>query len=81
MHPPEHVTTDLYAAAFLAHRGATFLGLKRLGRKKVEFRFAADEHLHHLLRLYWGGALTPVVPWELFMTLRRLKNQSINKYE
>ena len=79
--PPEHVTTDLYLSAFLCHKGATFLGLKRLGQKKVEFRFAADEHLHDLLRLYWSGDLTPVIPCELLQCLRRLKNASINKYE
>lgn len=81
MPPAEYVTTDFYLSAFLCHKGATLLGLRRLGPKKVEFRFEAGEHLHGLLRLYWGGTLTPVVPWELFLCLRRLKNLSINKYE
>jgi hypothetical protein len=76
----QYVTTDIYLAAFIVHRGATLTGLKRLGPKKVEFRFAADPALHALLRLYWSGVVTSVIPWELFMCLRRLKNYSINRY-
>jgi hypothetical protein len=79
--PPEYVTTDIYLSAFLCFKGATLQGLKRLGQKRVEFRFLANAELHSLIRLYWSGHLTPVVPWELFMCLRRLKNLSINKYE
>ena len=78
---PQYVTTDIYLASFLRHRGAALTGLRRLGPKKVELRFAADADLHALLRLYWSGVLTPVVPWELFMTLRQLRNDSINKYD
>lgn len=78
--PPTYVTTDLYLSAFLCHKGAIMEGLRRLGPKRVEFRFAADERLHHLLRLYWSGSLTPVVPWEMFMSMRTLKNESINRY-
>ena len=77
--PPEYVTTDLYLSAFLCHRGATLTGLKRLGPKRVEFRFVATAEVHS--HLYWSGHLTPLIPWELFMCLRRLKNLSINKYE
>ncbi len=77
----EYVTTDIYCASFLRHRGALLTGLRRLGPKKVEFRFLAGPELHDLLRLYWSGVLTPVIPWELFMTMRQLKNTSINKYE
>jgi hypothetical protein len=89
MHVPSHplpddvwyATTDIYLAAFLCHRGGRLLNLRRRTQKKVEFSFAADAELHALLRLYWGGRLTPVVPWEMFLCLRRLKNLSINKYE
>jgi hypothetical protein len=76
-----YVTTDFYLAAFLYYKGATFLGLRRLGTKKVEFRFETGEQLHQFLRLYWSGCLTLVIPWELFLAYRRLKNESINKYE
>ena len=79
--PPEHLTTDIYLSAFLCHKGATLQGLTRLGQKRVEFRFLANAELHALIRLYWSGHLTPVVPWELLQCLRRLKNASINKYE
>ncbi len=78
---PEYMTTDFYLAAFLVHRGASLLGLRRLGPKKVEFRFATGEKLHGLLRLYWSGDLTPVVPWELAMCHHRLKCLSIDRYE
>lgn len=80
MPAPEYVTTDIYLSSFLLHRGATLTGLRRLGEKRVEFRFATGPGLHTLLRLYWSGEHTPVVPWELFMSLRRLKNASINRY-
>lgn len=77
----EYVTTDFYLSAFLCHRGATLLGLRRLGPKKVEFRFATGEQLHVLLRLYWGGGLTLVIPWELFTCYHRLKCLSIDRYD
>ena len=79
--PPEYVTTDVYLSAFLCHKGAVLCEFRRLGPKKVEFRFATGPELHSLLRLYWGGRLTPVIPSELFLILRRLRNLSINKYD
>lgn len=81
MTPPEYITTDFFLASFLAHRGATLIDLKRHGPKKVEFRFVADEQLHHLLRIFWSCELTPVIPWELFLTYHRLKCRSIGRYE
>ncbi len=75
----EHATTDIYLTSFLVHRGSVLHGLRRLGPKRVEFRLAADARLHRLLRLYWGGAVTPVVPWELFATYHRLKCQCITR--
>jgi hypothetical protein len=80
MPPVEYVTTDIYLSSFLVHRGGSLTGLRRLGRKRVEFRFATGADLHGLMRLYWSGQLTPVVPWELFMCLHRLKCASINRY-
>ena len=74
---PEYTTTDIYLAAFLCHRGARFQGLRRLGPKKVEFRFVTGRNLHDLLRLYWSGQLTPVIPWELMMWHYKLKCLSI----
>ena len=79
MPPPEYVTTDIYLTSFLVHRGSVLHGLRRLGPKRVEFRLAANPQLHHLLRLYWSGVMTPVVPWELFATYHRLKCQSITR--
>ncbi len=77
MSAPLYCTTDIYLSSFLCHRSAKFIGLQRLGPKKVEFRFEADRELHDLLRLYWSGQLTPVVPWELFMFHYKLKCLSI----
>jgi hypothetical protein len=77
---PEYVTTDIYLSSFLLHRGATLTGLRRLGEKRVEFRFATGPDLHSHLRHYWSGESVPVVPWQLFMDLRRLKSESINRY-
>src|SRR4051812_40516829 len=79
--PAEYITTDFYLSSFLCHKGATLVGLRRLGTKKVEFRFETGEQLHQLLRLYWSGNLTPVIPWELFMCLKKLKCLSIDRYE
>lgn len=76
---PEYRTTDIYLSSFLCHRSARLTGLQRLGPKKVEFRFAASPALHDLLRLYWRGQLTPVVPWELFMCHHKLKCLSITR--
>ena len=79
--PLEYVTTDFYLAAFLCHREATLICLRRHGPKKVKFRFEPGEPLHALLRLYRGGILTPVVPGELFASYHDLKCWSIDKYE
>jgi len=79
MPTPEYKTTDIYLSSFLCHRSARLTRLKRVGPKKVEFRFEADSALHDLLRLYWSGTLTPVVPWELFQCLHRLRCLSITR--
>lgn len=54
----EYVTTDIYLASFISHRGATLTGLRRLDPKKIEFKFVAGPELHDLLRLYWSCRLT-----------------------
>jgi hypothetical protein len=79
MTPPQYTTTDPYLASFLSFRGAALTSLRRLGPKKVAFRFEANQELHALLRLYWSGELTPTVPAELFATLHRLKCLSITR--
>jgi hypothetical protein len=81
MHAASHLTTDIYLAAFLDHKGFDLLDLRRLDQKKVEFRFAADRVTHDLIRLYGSDQLVSVIPRELFGSLRRLKNSSINRYE
>ena len=81
MTPPEYVTNDFFLAAFLVHKGATILGLRRLGPKRVEFRFETGEKLHELLRLYWSGRIASVIPWEMFLCYHRLKCLSIDRYD
>jgi len=75
----EYKTTDRYLASFLAFRGSALTGHRRVGPKKVEFRFRADPELHELLRLYWSGRLTPLIPAELFSSFHRLKCLSIER--
>ena len=76
MAAPHYVTHDPYLASFLLYEGAVLAGLQRLGPKKVEFRFVADRTLHELLRLYWGGVPTLVVPSRLFGALQWVKKRS-----
>jgi hypothetical protein len=75
----QYITTDRYLASFLHFRGAALEGLRRLGPKKIEFRFRADPRLHELLRLYWSGQLTPIVPSLLFQSLQKLKSLSLER--
>jgi hypothetical protein len=70
---PVYVTTDLHLASFLYFRGAALVTSKRLRPKVYSFGFAADRELHDLVRLYWSGALTPVVPSLLLETPLKLK--------
>ncbi len=76
MHPPHHTISDPYLASFVLCQGAVLASCRRLGPKKVEYRFVADRHLHALLRLYWRGVPTIVVPARLFAALRQLKSRS-----
>jgi hypothetical protein len=80
MTDPTYTTTDFHLAAFLLNEGAAFLGCTRLKPKKVEFRFAADEALHMLLRLYWRGQPLPIVPAKLLAAHHKLKCLSITRH-
>lgn len=77
MTAPLYQTTDIALAAFLLSRGHAPVSWKRLTPKKVLFRFAASEALHHLLRLYWGGQPVLAVPARLFAALRMLKSRAL----
>lgn len=74
-----YTTTDIYLAAFLRYRAADYLGLERIGPKKVAFHFVATADLHDLLRLYWSCRLTPLAPAELFALLHDLRCASITR--
>lgn len=77
MTDPLYATNDPYLASFLLNQGSVLAGYTRLGPKRVEFRFVADQKLHGLLRLYWSGTRIPLVPARLFAALRTLKSRSL----
>lgn len=74
MLPSLYETSNIYLASFLRTQGATLLGFERVGKRRIVFRFAADEKLHDLVRWYWSATPAPVVPLALFGSLRRLKS-------
>src|SRR5947209_4474356 len=76
---PHHKTNDPYLASFLVNQGAILVGSTRLGPKKVEFRFIADQRLHALLRLYWSEVPVFLIPSSLFAELTRLKSRSLTR--
>jgi Domain of unknown function (DUF5659) len=69
-------TSNVYLAAFLLCQGATLLGFERVSPRRNIFRFASDETLHGLLRLYWKNVPFTIVPTELFDSLRSLKSRT-----
>ena len=73
MNPAQYETSDKYLGSFLLSQGATLTGYARVSKRRVMFRFVANERLHELLRLYRN--LTPVtfVPLQYVSALRRLK--------
>ncbi len=79
LNAPHDTTNDPYLASFVLSEGAVLAGCTRLGPKKVEFRFLADQRLHELLRLYWSGVATPIAPLRLFGVHRELKKRSITR--
>ena len=74
VHPSCYETFDVYLASYLLSQGAILQGHERVGKRRTLFRFASDEKLHELLRLYWRRLPMPVVPADLFAALRRLKS-------
>ena len=79
MTEPLYATSDLHLAAFLVNEGASFVGLRRIGPKKVLFSFVACRELHVLLRVYWGCHPVPIVPAHLLAALHRLKCLAITR--
>lgn len=75
MTQPLYACPDFYLASFLLYQGAVLVGCTRLGPKRVEFRFVADERLHQLLRAYWSRRPVHLVAAELFDAHRRLKSR------
>jgi hypothetical protein len=74
MPPSCYETFDIYLASYLLSQRAILEGHERVGPRRTVFRFASDEKLHELLRLYWRRLPIPVIPADLFAALRRLKS-------
>jgi hypothetical protein len=79
MSSPSYTTNDAHLSSFLLSEGCPLICAKRLGPKRVEFRFAADRTLHELVRLYWSGQVIQVSPLRLFGALRQLKSRPRNR--
>ena len=79
MSAPHYVTNDSYLAAYVLSEGAVLACCRRLGPKRVEFRFEASRHLHELLRLYWSGVSTIVIHARFFSFHERLKSRSFGE--
>lgn len=71
-----HETSDIYLACFLLSQGATFDHCERVGPRRNNFYFVADDKLHRLLRQYWMHEPLKLVPAQLFAALRQLKSLS-----
>jgi Domain of unknown function (DUF5659) len=72
----QYETSNVYLAAFLLCQGATLLGFERVSPRRNLFRFASDEALHNLLRLYWQNVPFTIVPTKLFDSLKELKSRT-----
>lgn len=77
MDQPEYTTNDPYLASFVVSEGGVLSGCRRLGPKKVEFRFVPSRQLHQILRVYWSGQPVHVTPYRLFAALRLLKSRTL----
>src|SRR4051794_33312751 len=80
MSAPHYVTNDTYLAAFLVNRGGSLAGLRRIGPKKMEYRFIATRELHDLLRLYWNEIPLTLIARRLFNSHQFLKRRSIEPW-
>ena len=74
---PEYTTNDPYLASFVVSEGGVLAGCRRLGPKRVEFRFVPSRQLHQILRVYWSGLPVHVTPYRLFAALRMLKSRTL----
>jgi hypothetical protein len=77
MDQAEYTTNDPYLASFVVSEGGVLVGCRRLGPKKVEFRFTPSRQLHRILRVYWSGLPVHVTPYRLFAALRMLKSRTL----
>lgn len=77
--PVGYTTINLHLAAFLLHRGAVLLDCQRTRPKRYRFVFATDSKLHALIRTYWQGVLTPVIPSALLAMPQELKSRAMGR--
>lgn len=69
-----YVTSDPYLGSFLLSQDAKLVSYEHVGPRRVVFRFLADLRMHGLLRVYWGNTPVPIVPAQLFASLREIKH-------
>lgn len=77
--PVGYTTINLHLAAFLLHRGAVLLDCQRTRPKRYRFVFVSDSQLHELIRIYWRGVLTPVIPSDLLKAPQALKSTALGR--
>jgi len=66
--------TDLYATSFLISQGAQLEGTERTPDGRVHFLLRRMEGTDELLETYWKNVAVPVVPAQLYSSLKFLKS-------
>lgn len=75
MQPTTHLElSDLYAASFLISQGAQLEGTERSLDGRVHFHLRRMEGMDELLQTYWQNTPVPVVPAQLYASLKYLKS-------
>lgn len=75
MQPSTHLDlSDLYAASFLVSQGAQLEGTERTPDGRVHFLLRRMEGMDELLQTYWQNTPVPVVPAQLYSSLKFLKS-------
>ncbi len=67
-------STDIYVTAFLVSQGAELNGTERSPDGRVHFLLRRVEGMDELLQAYWSNKPVPVVPSQLYGSLKFLKS-------
>ncbi|MAE68454.1 hypothetical protein CL635_01425 [bacterium] len=66
--------TDIYASAYLLSQGVELDGTERTPDGRVHFHLRRIEGMDELMQVYWSNKPTPVVPAQLYASLKFLKS-------